>query len=132
LPQLSGNVKIIINGPYFTGHIQVLERPDDGFGKSMTLKAGASTITRRPTLLILAIVLLGLVWLRTFHPLLLPIYYDEALHIERAERTLTERTLLMGTEGGKYLEIWLIALILPFTEDPLLTARLLSAVFATC
>jgi 4-amino-4-deoxy-L-arabinose transferase-like glycosyltransferase len=95
----------------------------------MTLKAGASTITRRPTLLILAIVLVGLVWLRTFHPLLLPIYYDEALHIERAERTLTERTLLMGTEGGKYLEIWLIALILPFTEDPLLTARLLSAVF---
>jgi hypothetical protein len=95
----------------------------------MTPKTRLFTNRRTLNLLILLGILAGLMWLRTFHPLLLPIYFDEALHIERAERTLAERTLLMGTEGGKYLEIWLIALILPFTEDPLLTARLLSAVF---
>jgi len=34
----------------------------------------------------------------------------------------------MGTEGGKYLQIWLLALVLPFTGNSLLAARILSAV----
>jgi 4-amino-4-deoxy-L-arabinose transferase-like glycosyltransferase len=73
-------------------------------------------------------VLAVLLWLRTSQPLLLPIYYDEALHIERAQRVVTEHTLLMGTEGGKYFQIWLLALVLPFSDNPLLAARVLSAV----
>jgi 4-amino-4-deoxy-L-arabinose transferase-like glycosyltransferase len=77
---------------------------------------------------VLLAVLAGFLWLRMSHPLLLPVYYDEALHIERAQRVVTEHTLLMGTEGGKYLQIWLLALVLPFTDNPLLAARTLSAV----
>jgi 4-amino-4-deoxy-L-arabinose transferase-like glycosyltransferase len=81
----------------------------------------------RPSLLILAMVLVGLVWLRTFRLMSLPMFHDEGLHISRAQLALNEHTLLMGTEGGKYLQVWLLALILPFTSDPLLGARIMSA-----
>ena len=91
------------------------------------LKGGPFYSQRLPALLLVLVTLAGLTWLRTVDLLRLPIYYDEALHIERAQRTLTEHTLLMGTEGGKYLQIWLLALALPIAEDPLLVARLLSA-----
>jgi 4-amino-4-deoxy-L-arabinose transferase-like glycosyltransferase len=93
----------------------------------MTLKPGASPITRRPALLILVIVLVGLVWLRTFRPLLLPMFFDEGLHLLRAMQVLSERTLLIDTAGGKYLQVWLVALTLPFADDPLRSARILSA-----
>jgi 4-amino-4-deoxy-L-arabinose transferase-like glycosyltransferase len=94
---------------------------------SLGLNARPFSSQRRLALLLALVTLAGLTWLRTADLLRLPIYYDEALHIERAQRALTERTLLMGTEGGKYLQIWLLALILPITQDPLLAARLLSA-----
>jgi 4-amino-4-deoxy-L-arabinose transferase-like glycosyltransferase len=81
----------------------------------------------RRYLLILAIILIVLVWLRTFRPMLLPMFHDEGLHISRAQRALSEHTLVMGTEGGKYLQVWLLALILPGASDPLLNARALSA-----
>lgn len=81
----------------------------------------------RPNRLILLGMLGALVWLRIYNPTLLPMYYDEALHIERAQRVLSDRTLVMGTEGGKYLQIWILALLLPLTDDPLLVARILSA-----
>jgi hypothetical protein len=79
-------------------------------------------------MLILVGALVGLIWLRTFQPLLLPMFHDEGLHISRAQLALNEHTLLMGTEGGKYLQVWLLALILPFANNPLLSARILSAV----
>jgi 4-amino-4-deoxy-L-arabinose transferase-like glycosyltransferase len=93
----------------------------------LSKKTRATTSLRRPILFILAGVLVGLILLRTFHPLLLPMFHDEGLHISRAQRTLTERTLLMGTEGGKYLQVWLMAVVLSFTNDPLLAGRILSA-----
>jgi 4-amino-4-deoxy-L-arabinose transferase-like glycosyltransferase len=93
----------------------------------MTLKARSSTILRRPALLILAVVLIGLVWLRTFRPMLLPMFFDEGLHLLRAMQVLSERTLLIDTAGGKYLQVWLMALTLPFAGDPLRSARILSA-----
>jgi 4-amino-4-deoxy-L-arabinose transferase-like glycosyltransferase len=93
----------------------------------MTLKTGASPTTRRSTLLILAIVLVGLVWLRTFRPMLLPMFFDEGLHLLRAKQVLSDQTLLVDTAGGKYLQVWLVALTLPFADDPLQSARILSA-----
>lgn len=83
---------------------------------------------RAPALLVLLGALAGLVWLRTFRPELLPMFHDEALHISRAQRVLAERTLIIGTEGGKYLQVWLLALLLPFADSPLMAARILSAV----
>ncbi len=93
-----------------------------------TQKTGLRYSLRRPAMLILAVALVGLICLRTFQPLLLPMFHDEGLHISRAQRALSDRTLLMGTEGGKFLQVWLLALILPGASDPLLTTRTLSAV----
>ncbi len=72
-------------------------------------------------------ILAGLTALRTFNLLLLPMFYDEALHISRAQSILDKHTLLIDTNGGKFLQVWLIALVLPLTSDPLLAARALSA-----
>ncbi len=94
---------------------------------SLNVRSQVAVKLRRPTVLILLGILVGLIWLRTFHPLLLPMFHDEGLHISRAQRALIEHTLLMGTEGGKYLQVWLLALVLPFTKEPLLAARGLSA-----
>jgi hypothetical protein len=95
---------------------------------ALTLRSRLSHSLRRPTTLILVAVLVGLMGLRTFQPLLLPMFHDEGLHISRAQSALAERTLLMGTEGGKYLQVWLLALTLPFAGEPLLVARILSAI----
>jgi hypothetical protein len=95
---------------------------------TLPLKTRLLANHRSPAPLILSVILLGLAGLRLFDLSMLPIYYDEALHIERAERVLIEHTLLMGTEGGKHFQIWLLALILPFTKDPLLATRSLSAI----
>ena len=77
----------------------------------------------------LALVLVPLAALRLYNLMLFPMYYDEALHIERAQRVIADHTLLMGTEGGKYLQVWLAALILPLANDALLATRILSAFF---
>jgi len=82
---------------------------------------------RWPLWLGLGAILAVLLGLRIWQVMVLPIYYDEALHLQRAQRMLTEGTLLMGTEGGKYLQIWLLGALLPLGADPLLTGRLLSA-----
>jgi len=84
--------------------------------------------TVRPARLALAGVLLVLIALRLFNLLQLPMFHDEALHIGRAERVLTDGTLLVGTEGGKYLQLWLLAPLLPLFDNPLLASRLLAAV----
>lgn len=82
--------------------------------------------------LLTSLTLLGilavLMWLRLFNILLLPIYYDEALHLGRAQQALAEHTVLIGTEGGKYLVIWLQALTLAFAQNDLLAARVLSSI----
>jgi 4-amino-4-deoxy-L-arabinose transferase-like glycosyltransferase len=83
----------------------------------------------RPGLIILLGISAALVWLRTWQLLLLPMFHDEALHIARGQYILANHTLLISTVGGKYFQVWLIALILPFADDPLLAARALSAAF---
>ena len=92
------------------------------------LKTRLSAISSRPALLILLGISVALIGLRTFSLLLLPMFYDEALHISRAQSILTEHTLLVATKGGKFLHTWLIALVLPLADNPLLAARALSVV----
>ncbi|NJN95383.1 MAG: glycosyltransferase family 39 protein [Anaerolineales bacterium] len=57
---------------------------------------------------------------------LLPPYIDELLHISRAFTLLHQRQLFISTEGGKFLQIWLIAPALALSGDPLWTARLVT------
>ena len=83
----------------------------------------------RPSRIILLGILAALVWLRTWRLLLLPMFYDEGLHITRGQYILANHTLLTQTVGGKYLQVWLLALVFPFAGDPLLAARALSAAF---
>ena len=90
-------------------------------------KAWPYVTLRRPVSMIGLGVLAGLMALRTFNLLLLPMFHDEAIHISRAQSILAEHTLLINTNGGKFLHPWLLALVLPLAEDPLLPARALSA-----
>lgn len=95
--------------------------------QALALKTHLSTRLRRSTLLALLGVLVGVAGLRLFRPMLLPMFFDEGLHLVRAEQVLAERTLLIDTTGGKYLQVWLVALFLPLAGDPLLVARLVAA-----
>ncbi len=91
------------------------------------LKARLYATLRHPVPVIGLGILAGLMILRTFSPLLLPMFHDEAIHISRGQSVLAEHTLLINTNGGKFLQPWLLALILPLANDPLLAARALSA-----
>lgn len=57
---------------------------------------------------------------------LLPPYVDEGLHISRAFNVLEEGQPFVYTEGGKYLQIWLITPVVALGSDPLWNARLVS------
>lgn len=57
---------------------------------------------------------------------LLPPYVDEGLHISRAFNVLDEGQPFVYTEGGKYLQIWLITPVVALGSDPLWNARLVS------
>jgi len=93
----------------------------------MPKKGELLAMLRRPTGLLALSILAASAWLRFAHPLLLPMFHDEGLHISRAQQVLAGHNLLVGTEGGKYLQIWLLALLLPVCDEPLLTARWLAA-----
>jgi len=55
----------------------------------------------------------------------LPIFTDEAIHIQWAEQIL-RGNLLTPLKDGKLLHVWLIALGLPWVSDPLWAARVLA------
>ncbi|MCB0179196.1 MAG: glycosyltransferase family 39 protein [Anaerolineae bacterium] len=57
---------------------------------------------------------------------LLPPYVDEGLHISRAFNVLDEGQPFVYTEGGKYLQIWLITPMVALGSDPLWNARVVS------
>jgi len=59
---------------------------------------------------------------------LLPPYVDEWLHINRAFNVLKEGQLLVYTEGGKYLQIWLITPVVGVSSDPIWSTRAVSVV----
>ncbi|HMK92068.1 MAG TPA: glycosyltransferase family 39 protein, partial [Thermoleophilia bacterium] len=68
-------------------------------------------------------------WLRLTHLAALPVFLDEAIHVDWALRIAQTGRLLGITDGGRYLPIWLYSLVLPHTATPLLAARSLSAIF---
>ncbi len=93
------------------------------------LKARLNAALGRPTWMIGLGIWVGLIALRTYNLLLLPMFHDEGAHITRAQSVLANHTLLINTSGtGKFLQPWLVALVLPFTDNPLLAARTLSAI----
>lgn len=55
----------------------------------------------------------------------LPIFCDEAIHIQWAEQIL-QGNLLTPLKDGKLLHVWFIALGLPWVSDPLWAARVLA------
>jgi len=57
---------------------------------------------------------------------ILPIFTDEGMHIERAQRMLETGDFIGGTLAGKFLHTWLLALIIPWTQNLLIAARALS------
>lgn len=79
----------------------------------------------RQVVYILGLVSLMLV-VRLINLTLLPPYIDERLHISRAFEVLSEHNLFVYTEGGKFLQIWLIALMLKSGVDPFWGARVVS------
>ncbi|MBE7469179.1 MAG: hypothetical protein DPW09_19005 [Anaerolineae bacterium] len=56
----------------------------------------------------------------------LPIFVDEGLHLSWAQQMLVTGNFLQGTAAGKFLYIWLIALVINLANDPLVAARILS------
>jgi 4-amino-4-deoxy-L-arabinose transferase-like glycosyltransferase len=58
--------------------------------------------------------------------LALPIFNDEGMHIRRAQQMLAAGRFLHETLAGKFLHIWLLALIVPWAKDLLMAARVLS------
>jgi 4-amino-4-deoxy-L-arabinose transferase-like glycosyltransferase len=56
----------------------------------------------------------------------LPVFTDEGMHIGRAQHMLETRDLIRGTLAGKFLHIWLLALIVPWSQNLLVAARALS------
>jgi 4-amino-4-deoxy-L-arabinose transferase-like glycosyltransferase len=63
---------------------------------------------------------------RLINLLALPIFNDEGMHISRAQRMLAAGNFLHETLAGKFLHIWLLALIVPWAKDLLMAARVLS------
>ena len=86
-----------------------------------------SAMLCRPALVIGLGVLAGLIALRAYNLLLLPMFHDEAVHISWGQYILANHAFSARTDGGKYLQPFLLALILPLADNPLLVARALSA-----
>jgi tetratricopeptide (TPR) repeat protein len=58
--------------------------------------------------------------------MVLPVFLDEAIHLDWAFRTAATGQLVGISDGGRYLPIWLYALFATSAADPLRAARLLS------
>jgi tetratricopeptide (TPR) repeat protein len=58
--------------------------------------------------------------------MLLPVFLDEAIHLDWAFRTAATGQLVGLSDGGRYLPIWIYALIAAGAQDPLRAARLVS------
>ena len=58
----------------------------------------------------------------------LPVFLDEAMHLDWAFRTAATGQLVGHTDGGRYLPIWVYALVAGHATDPLRAARLCSVV----
>jgi tetratricopeptide (TPR) repeat protein len=56
----------------------------------------------------------------------LPVFLDEAMHLDWAFRTVSTGQLVGHTDGGRYLPIWAYAVVAARAEDPLRAARLCS------
>jgi hypothetical protein len=56
----------------------------------------------------------------------LPVFLDEAMHLDWAFRTASTGQLVGHTDGGRYLPIWTYAVVAARAEDPLRAARLCS------
>jgi tetratricopeptide (TPR) repeat protein len=63
---------------------------------------------------------------RIWKLMLLPVFLDEAIHLEWAFRTAATGRLVGITDGGRYLPIWIYAVIAGGAADPLRAARLCS------
>jgi tetratricopeptide (TPR) repeat protein len=63
---------------------------------------------------------------RLAHLMRLPVFLDEAMHLDWAFRTAGTGQLVGHTDGGRYLPIWIYALVAAGAADPLRAARLCS------
>jgi 4-amino-4-deoxy-L-arabinose transferase-like glycosyltransferase len=63
---------------------------------------------------------------RLINLLALPIFNDEGMHISRAQQMLASGRFLHETLAGKFLHIWLLTLVVPWAQDLLMAARVLS------
>ena len=63
---------------------------------------------------------------RLLHLMRLPVFLDEAMHLDWAFRTAATGQLVGHTDGGRYLPIWTYAVVAARAEDPLRAARLCS------
>lgn len=59
----------------------------------------------------------------------LPLFVDEGIHIVWANQISQTGNLIGFLDVGKYLFIWITALVMPFVENQILVARLISAGF---
>jgi dolichyl-phosphate-mannose-protein mannosyltransferase len=65
---------------------------------------------------------------RLAHLTRLPVFLDEAMHLDWAFRTAATGQLVGHTDGGRYLPIWAYAVAADRAADPLRAARLCSVV----
>ena len=70
---------------------------------------------------------IAFLWVRLTNLGALPVFLDEAIHVDWALRIAETGRLLGVTDGGRYLPVWLWALVLPRFDDPLAAARACSA-----
>jgi hypothetical protein len=63
---------------------------------------------------------------RTAKLMVLPVFLDEAIHLDWAFRIAATGQLVGLTDGGRYLPIWVYAVVAAHAGDPLLAARLCS------
>ena len=63
---------------------------------------------------------------RLTHLMTLPVFLDEAIHLDWAFRTAATGQLTGLSDGGRYLPVWIYAVIAPGADDPLRAARLWS------
>jgi hypothetical protein len=65
---------------------------------------------------------------RLVNLMLLPVFVDEALHVDLAQ-VVSETGELVGSDSGKYLPLWLLAPVVGRAADPLRAARLCSVAY---
>jgi len=63
---------------------------------------------------------------RLLYLMRLPVFLDEAMHLDWAFRTAATGQLVGHTDGGRYLPIWAYAVVAAGAADPLRAARLCS------